>query len=106
MTEPTTTPQNQSGFGRALPWLLSALLISNFLWRAFTVADEYPPRSVQVFQMVLDAAMLIALVGIFKRVPPVLFIVALVCGIGLFGIRLHSDASWWTGHWHYALDRR
>jgi len=35
-----------------------------------------------------------------------LFIAALICGIGLFAIRLHSDASWWTGHWHYVFDKR
>jgi hypothetical protein len=56
--------------------------------------------------MAIDAGMIVGLVGIRKSGPQWLFIIALIAGIGLFGIRMHSDASWWTGHWHYALDRR
>ena len=28
----------------------------------------------------------------------VLFWMALVAGLGVLAIRLHGDASWWTGH--------
>ena len=35
-----------------------------------------------------------------------LFVIALIAGIGLFAIRLHSDASWWTGHWNYNIYAR
>jgi hypothetical protein len=38
-----------------------------------------------------------------SRMRTWLFWVALICGIGLFAIRLNSDASWWTGHLRYYL---
>jgi hypothetical protein len=36
----------------------------------------------------------------------VLCVAAVVAGIGLFAIRLHNDASWWTGHYNYYLEPR
>ncbi|MDI1344077.1 MAG: hypothetical protein PSV22_08275 [Pseudolabrys sp.] len=105
MSDPTTPPQNQSGFTRVVPWLLPAILIGNFLWRTLTAAHEYPVRTSQVMEMVIDAALIVGLFGLRGRMQPWLFWVALICGLGLFAIRLHSDASWWTGHWHYSLSR-
>jgi hypothetical protein len=104
-TQPTTTPQ-QKNYSPKLFYLICILLIGNFLWRMVVTADEYPPRSVQILGMVIDAGMVAGLVGIRKSGPQALFIAALICGIGLFAIRMHSDASWWTGHWHYIFDRR
>jgi hypothetical protein len=103
MTDPTTTPQNPTGFNRALPWLLPALLIGNFLWRTLTAAHEYPGRTSTIMEMVIDAALLVGLFGLRTRMQAWLFWVALICGVGLFAIRLHSDASWYTGHWNYYL---
>ena len=83
----------------------SAILIGSFLYRITVTAQEYPMRTAQVLQLVVDAGMVLGLIAIRKSGPQWLFAIALICGIGLFGIRLHSDASWWTGHWHYVFDR-
>jgi hypothetical protein len=95
-----------ANFHPALFYLISLMLIGTFLWRVTITATEYPMRTAQVLEMVIDAAMIVGLFAIRKSGPQILFIIALICGIGLFAIRLHSDASWWTGHWHYIFDRR
>jgi hypothetical protein len=96
----------KANFHPALFYLISVLLIGTFLWRMTVTATEYPPRSSQILEMVIDAAMIVGLIGIRKSGPQILLVVALIAGIGVFGIRLHSDASWWTGHWHYIFDKR
>jgi len=101
-----TPASNESAFNRMVPWLLCGLLISSFLWRTLTAAHEYPGQSAQILEMVVDAACLIGLIGVRAKLPAWLFSVALIAGIGLFAIRLHSDASWWTGHWMYSLPQR
>ncbi len=106
MTDQPSKAEKTQKQHKILFYLICVLLIGNFLWRMLVTANEYPPRSVQVMEMVIDAAMVIGLFGVRKAGPQILFVIALIAGIGLFGIRLHSDASWWTGHWHYALDRR
>jgi hypothetical protein len=90
----------------AIFYLICVLLIGTFLWRMTITAQEYPPRMALYLELVIDAAMIVGLIGIRKSGPQALFIAALICGIGLFAIRLHSDASWWTGHWHYVFDKR
>jgi hypothetical protein len=90
----------------ALFYLLSVMLIGTFLWRMTITAQEYPSRTALYLELVIDAAMVVGLIGIRKSGPQALFIAALICGIGLFAIRFHSDASWWTGHWHYVFDKR
>jgi hypothetical protein len=87
-------------------WLLSALLIGNFLWRVFTDAHEYPMRSAQLLEIGIDALMIVGLFGVKAKLPAPLFWIALIAGLGLFAIRLHGDASWWTGHWNYSLSPR
>lgn len=104
-TQPTASEPNRN-YSPKLFYLIGILLIGNFLWRMFAVADEYPPRSMQLLGMAIDAGMIIGLIGIRKSGPQWLFIVALIAGIGLFGIRMHSKHSWWTGHWHYVFDER
>ena len=96
----------KAGFHPAIFYIACAVLIGNFLWRRTVTATEYPMRGAQVLEMVIDAAMIVGLIGIRKSGPQILFVIALICGIGLFAIRLHSDASWWTGHWHYIFDKR
>lgn len=103
MSDPTTVPPNPSGFNRAVPWLLPALLIGTFLWRALTPAHEYPGRTSTILEMVIDAALIVGLFGLKARMAGWLFWIALICGGGLFAIRLNSDASWWTGHLNYYL---
>ena len=78
-------------------------MIGSFLYRALTPAHEYPMRPEQVMEMALDALCIIGLIGTRTYVPKWLFWVALIAGLGLFAIRLHSDASWWTGHIDYYL---
>ncbi|MFA6266712.1 MAG: hypothetical protein WC670_13495 [Pseudolabrys sp.] len=95
---PGTTPNPK------IFYVLCALLILSFLWRAFVPANEYPGRTAQMLEMGVDALCIAGLIGM-RKVNPTWFWIALVCGIGLFAIRLHSDASWWTGHWHYSLSR-
>jgi hypothetical protein len=95
---------------------ISLYLIAVFLWRAFTTANEYPSRTLQVMTMALDLIGVIALIGlkvqIAKKMPSdepkwmageVLFWFALIAGLGLFAIRLNGDASWWTGHLTYDI---
>jgi hypothetical protein len=89
----------------AIFYLLCVMLIGTFLWRAFIPANEYPSRTAQLLEMAIDAAMIVGLVGLRKLGPMPLFVIALIAGIGLFAIRLHGDASWWTGHWNYSLRR-
>jgi hypothetical protein len=103
-TQPTTTPSKN--YSPKLFYVISILLIGNFLYRMIATANEYPPRSAQILEMVVHAGMVVGLIGIRKSGPQWLFIVALIAGIGLFGIRLHSEHSWWTGHWHYIFDNR
>ena len=90
----------------ALFYLLSVMLIGTFLWRMTITAQEYPSRTALYLELVIDAAMVVGLIGIRKSGPQALFIAALICGIGLFGIRFLRDASGWTGHWHYVFDKR
>ena len=105
MSDQTRSPdggaKNQKIF-----YALSALLILTFLWRTLTTAHEYPSRTVMLLDMGVDALCIAGLIGLRKAGPPLLFWTAIAAGIGLFVIRLHGDASWWTGHWNYALSPR
>jgi hypothetical protein len=103
MSQQPIAPPNQSAINRAVAWLLPAYLIGNFLVRALTAAHEYPMRTEQVLEMSIDALCIVGLFGARKRMQAWLFWVALVAGLGLFAIRLNSDASWWTGHLMYSL---
>ena len=80
MTQQPTPAPAESVVNRTVPWLLCVLLI--------------------------DGACIIGLTGVRTKLPTALFLIALIAGIGLFAIRLHNDASWWTGHWGYSLSRR
>jgi hypothetical protein len=93
-------------------WLVfvavAVLLIASFLYRALTPAHEYPTRPEQLLTMGLDFVLLAALIGMKRQLTrgAILFWIALAAGIGLFAIRLTSDASWWTGHLVYYLEPR
>lgn len=90
----------------AISMALSCYLIATFLWRAFTPAHEYPMRAEQMLEIGLDVLCVVGLIGLRKQVPQALFWIALLAGVSLFLIRLHGDASWWTGHWTYYLRPR
>lgn len=102
MTEQTIKSENRNELTLIL---VAALLIGNFLWRALMPASEFPMRSVQVLTMGFDLALIAGLISMKSRAPKlkVLFWIALAAGIGLFVIRLNSDASWWTGHLMYRM---
>jgi len=92
---------------------LAFYLVLIFLWRVFATANEYDSESMVFLSIGLDILCLVGLIAAraqIKRATPgqsladgaqVLFIVALIAGIGLLAIRLNSNASWWTGHLHY-----
>lgn len=77
-------------------------------------AHEYPMRPALLISLGLDALAVLTLIVLrvrrSNRFRPqdlersrgsILFWLALLAGLGLFGIRLQNDASWWTGHRHY-----
>ena len=99
--------------------IASAYLIGSFLWRFFAPAHEYPMSTELWLDMILDAAMLLGLVGSgwqllsgqekdpSRRLTAfILLVVAGLAGIGLFGVRLTSEDAWWTGHRLYWLEPR
>ncbi len=88
---------------KKLPLVLAALLIVQFLYCVFIPAHEYPMRPEQVLTMVIEAALIAGLLALRKELPLWLFIIALICGVGLFAIRFDSDSAWWTGHILYSL---
>lgn len=49
--------------------------------------------------------MLAGLIGLRQATPKPLFWIALAAGIGLFALRLSSDAGWWTGHFVHSCRR-
>jgi len=51
--QPASEP-NQPAFNRLVVWVLPAYLIGNFLFRTMTAAHEYPLRTEQVLEMVID----------------------------------------------------
>jgi hypothetical protein len=106
MTDQAAADPKKAKRMRTLFYLLCILLIGNFVWRMLITAQEYPPRSSQILEMIIDAGCIVGLIAGRKFGPQPLFVTALIAGIGLFAIRLHSDASWWTGHYHYIFDKR
>ncbi|HEY0223540.1 MAG TPA: hypothetical protein VGC38_03420 [Pseudolabrys sp.] len=106
MSESQTPASSPSFFSRLPVLFLPAYLILNLLWRVFTPAHEYPMRPEQVLEMSIDALAIIGMFGVRRRMPAWVFWIAVVAGVGLFAIRLTSDASWWTGHVMYWLPPR
>jgi len=99
---------NTTGAGnraQILFYVAAFILIGSFLWRLLTPAHEYPMRTEQVMEMLLDFCLTVGLYGLWKAAKgaDALYWTGLASGIGLFLIRLHSDDSWWTGHYSYFL---
>ena len=82
---------------------LAVYLIGSLLWRLFIPAHEYSGTTAVYTGIAVDALVIAGLVGVRAGVPKALFWIALVAGVGLFAIRLSSNASWWTGHLIYTL---
>ena len=87
-------------------YVLVAYLIGSFLWRVLTPAHEYPGRFSTYLDIAVDVLVIVGLIMIRAKVPKPLFWVALIAGVGLFAIRLNSEASWWTGHLIYTIPPR
>jgi hypothetical protein len=104
---PEARRSSKSVFHPLLIRLLAVYVICTFLWRVLVTAHEYPMRSAQVMSILFDLACVIALGTVCARQSTKsrstswLSWVALLCALGLFAIRLHGPASWWTGHWNY-----
>ena len=90
--------QQSTTSGRIIRYAPSCYLIGSFLWRVLTPAHEYPMRAPQVMEIVYDILLTGGLIAMKAKIPKPLFWVALIAGLGLFAIRLTSNASWWTGH--------
>ncbi len=60
-------------------------------------------RTEQMISIGLDVMAFVGLIALQARVAKPLFWMAVLAGIGIFAIRLSSDASWWTGHLIYTL---
>jgi hypothetical protein len=106
MTDPRTQTSENTGRNVIISLVLPCLLIGQFLWNLLTPAHEYAMRSEQVMTMTLDALLLAGLFGLRRSMPAPLFWIALVAGIGLFALRMTSDAAWWTGHLVYSIQLR
>jgi hypothetical protein len=98
----SATPAD-NGHTRFLFVALACYLIATFLYRTLTPAHEYAMRTEQVMTISLDILAVAGLAGLHTYGSKALYWAGLVAGIGLLLIRLHSDASWWTGHLMYSL---
>jgi hypothetical protein len=106
MTDPRTQASDSTGRNPIISLLLPCLLIGHFLWNLLTPAHEYAMRSEQRLTMTLDFLLLAGLFGLRRSMPAALFWIALIAGIGLFALRMTSDAGWWTGHLVYSIPPR
>jgi hypothetical protein len=106
MTNPQTQTSDHSGRNAFVALLLPCLLIGHFLWNLLTPAHEYATRSEQILTMTINFLMLVGLFGIRRSMSTPLFWTALIAGLGLFALRLTSDAAWWTGHLVYSIPPR
>jgi hypothetical protein len=86
-----------------MPFVFAAFLIFFFGFRMLVPAHEYMSKPELIMSFVFDAGILLGLIGTRSRLPPWLFWLALVCGLGLFAIRFTSDHAWWTGRLMYEL---
>jgi len=79
-------------------FLVACVLIGLFTYRLTVPAHESPLLTELVLTIVFDAAMVVGLVVMRARLAAPIFWTALVAGVGLFVIRLTSEASMWNGH--------
>ena len=96
--------------------VIAGFLILRFGWRVLVTAHEFDSRTSQLLTMAIDAGLIYGLVSLRstvvakftsddprKNLGEIIFWIGLFAGIGLFGIRLTSNAAWWTGHLHYSV---
>ncbi len=78
--------------------LVACVLIGLFVYRLTVPAHVSPLLPELVLTIVFDLAMVAGLVAMRGRIAGPLFWAALVSGVGLFVIRMTSEASLWNGH--------
>jgi hypothetical protein len=81
-------------------------LLLIYFYRAPTPAHEFMLPGEWWLSALLDAGLTLALAASFGRTPAALYVPCLAAGAGLWIIRLHSNESWWRGHWMYWLEPR
>jgi hypothetical protein len=79
-------------------FLVACVLIGLFTYRLTVPAHASPLLAELILTIVFDAAMVVGLVALRARLAAPIFWTALVAGVGLFVIRLTSEASMWNGH--------
>ena len=99
--------------GAKMFFFISLYLIAAFLYRVLVTAHEYDSIPVVCMSIALDLAMVVSLIllkmavsrGITtdqrSGVVSFVFVIALLAGLGLLGIRVTSNESWRTGHLRY-----
>lgn len=111
--------QPQSATPRRLFYFLSFYLIATFLWRTLTPAYELGGSVGAVYLSIgLDTLCVVGLIGLRMKISratwqnspwparKLLFVVALIAGLGILAIRLDSSQSWWSGHLRFELRGR
>lgn len=96
--------------------LVAAYLILSLLWRALVTAHEYPGRTSQIMDIVVDLFAFVGIIGLRNQLVAALpandprkstlgliFAISIAAGIGLFLIRFTSEAAWRTGHLFYSV---
>ena len=85
-------------------FLVACALIGLFTYRLTVPAHEGALINELILTIVFDAAMVVGLVAMRKRLAAPIFWTALIAGVGLFVIRLTSESSWWTGHLMWTME--
>ncbi len=88
-----------------------AYLILRFLSGLFIPGGEWPLSPAHYLSMAIDLGLLAGVFGarsqLFAKLPEmdtrrpiagILFVAAVISGVGLLLIRFTSDQAWWTGH--------
>ncbi len=105
MSKPPTKKPAATAEPSPIPaFLVACVLIGLFTYRLTVPAHEGALMNELIFTIVFDAAMVVGLVAMRKRLATPIFWTALVAGVGLFVIRLTSESAWWTGHLLWKMD--
>jgi hypothetical protein len=79
-------------------FLVACVLIGLFIYRLGLPAHVSPLLPELILTIVFDLAMVAGLVAMRARLAAPIFWTALVAGVGLFVIRMTSEASLWNDH--------
>jgi hypothetical protein len=105
MSKPPTKKKAAAAEPSPIPaFFVACVLIGLFTYRLTVPAHEGALMNELILTMVFDAAMVVGLVAMRKRLAAPIFWTALVAGVGLFAIRLTSESSWWTGHLLWTME--